>query len=132
MDNLSDVGGEEFYITFIMDNAPVHRNCNLSYNNHEVKRFPPYSPMLNAIEQAFSNLKAFVKHRLNERMDEVLDLGAAAGENVPMTTHRNRILRGIVEEAIETDAVTQPMCLSWHNRLLGYVPQCLKREDISM
>ena len=68
--------------------------------------------MLNAIEQAFSNVKAFVKRRLNERMDEVLDRGAAAGENVPMTTYVaycNRIRRGIVEEAI---AVTQPMCLN--------------------
>ena len=132
MDNFSEVVGEEFDCTFIMDNAPVHRNCSLFYNNHEVKRLPPYSPMLNSIKQTFSNLKAFVKRRLNERMDEVLNGGAAAGENVPMTTYRNCILRGIVEEAIETDAATQPMCLNWQNRVFGYVPQCLDREDIFM
>ena len=59
--------------------------------------------------------------RLNERIDKVLDRGGDAGENV-------RMQRGIVEEAIETDAVTQPICLNWHNRVLGYVPQCLDRE----
>ena len=54
--------------------------------NHEVKMLPPYCPMLNPIEEAFSCLKAKVKQLLNESMEIILDRAAAAAAQQPVIT----------------------------------------------
>ena len=128
LENLSAVVGEEFGCTIIMDNAPIHGNCETVYDHHRIKKLPPYSPMLNAVEYAFSTLKAAVKRQLNERMNEILDRGAAAAQNLPLTTYRSRILRQLVTSTVEGDTVTQEMCNNWHNRVLGFVAPCLERH----
>ena len=127
---LSAVVGEEFDCVTIIDNAPIHRNCTMTFDNHRVKKLPAYSPMLNAVKQAFSTLKMRVKQRLNERMENVLDRAAAANQNVPLTVFRSRILHQLVTEALEGETVTQRMCQNWHNHVMSYVPRCLDREDI--
>ena len=85
LDNLSNVIGEEIDATIIMDNE-------MGFPNHLIKKIPPYSPMLNAIENAFSCLKYSVKANITEWMVEILDHGAATDANVPLTTYRTDIL----------------------------------------
>ena len=115
-----------------MDNAPFHCNCEIGYENHRTKKLPPYSPILNAVEHAFSTLKASVKRQLNDKMEEILNREAAAAQSLPLTTYRSRILRQIVTGSLEGDVVTRQMCQNWQNRVLGFVPRCLERQDIIM
>lgn len=133
VDNLSEVIGEEFDATVIMDNAPIHRNAEMLYENHLIKKLPPYSPMLNCIENAFSCLKLRVKAVLSERMVEILDRRAAADAGVTLTAYRTGILRSIVVEAVMDENVLTPVkCQNWHNRVLGFLPACLGLNDIIM
>ena len=85
-DNLSDVIGEDCHAVIIMDDAPIRRNAKMGFPNHVIKKLPPYSPMLNSIENAFSCLKFCVKARLNERMHEILDRQAAAAAQLTPPT----------------------------------------------
>ena len=39
---------------FTYDNAPAHNNSSTSNSFHTVRKLPPWSPMLNPIEEAFS------------------------------------------------------------------------------
>ena len=132
LDNLEEVIGD-FDVTVIMDNAPPHRNADMSGSRHSIVRLPPYSPFLNPIEMAFSTLKATVKRHLNERMAEIFDHGAAVAANLPMTEYRQRILKNIVRSAIEDGTtITQEKCSNWHRHVFRYLPACINREDIQM
>ena len=44
---------EEFGISIVMDNAPTHNGVEMDAENHQIVRLPPYSPMLNPMENAF-------------------------------------------------------------------------------
>ena len=46
---------------FVYDGAPAHRNPVIPAPNTELKMLPPYSPLLNIMEQAISCLKAAIK-----------------------------------------------------------------------
>ena len=37
IENLSKVVGEQFDCTMIMDNAPIHLNCEANYEHHRIK-----------------------------------------------------------------------------------------------
>ena len=78
LDDLSLVFGEEFRVTVVLDNVGVHNNAEMDVENHELKMFSPYSPMLNPIEEAFNCLQAEVKQLQNESMKVILDRAAAA------------------------------------------------------
>lgn len=133
LDNLSEVIGEEFDATIIMDNAPIHRGAAMVYENHQIKKLPPYSPMLNSIENAFSCLKIRIRAMLSERMVEILDRRAAADAGVTLTAYRTGILRSVVVEAVEDqEVITHIKCQNWHNRVLGFLPACLGMNDIFM
>jgi len=105
LDNLSEVIGEEFDATIIMDNAPIHRGAAMVYQNHQIKKLPPYSPMLNSIENGFSCLKIRIRAMLSECMVEILDPRAAADAGVTLTAYRTGILRSVVVEAVEDQEV---------------------------
>ena len=132
LDNLSEIVGQEFDCVVVLDNTPIHCNCAMGYDNHQIKKLPPYSPMFNAIEHAFSTLKAAIKRQLTIRMDEVLDRQTAANHNLPLTRYRADILKQIITGVIEGETVTQVMCHNWHNRVKAYLPRALQREDIVM
>ena len=130
---MSDVIGEEFDATIVMDNAPIHRRAEMQYENHVIKKLPPYSPMLNSIENAFSCSKFRVKAMLNERMDEIMDRQAAANARATLSAYRLNILQTIVVQALEADDVLiQVKCANWHNRVLGFLPACLALNYILM
>ena len=64
LENLGMALGEEFDISIVMDNAPTHNSVEMDAENHQIVKLPPYSPMLNPIENAFSCVKAPVKQLL--------------------------------------------------------------------
>ena len=113
LDNLGLVIGEGFLVTVVLDNARVHNNAEMDAENHEVKMLPPYSPMLNPIEEAFSCLKvklSKVKQLLNESMEIILDRAAAAAAQQPLTRFRMRALQGCVTQALDDGVITQDKC----------------------
>ena len=44
----------------VFENAPAHRKANCPRGRIEIKILPPYSPLLNIVEQAISALKAAI------------------------------------------------------------------------
>ena len=117
---------------FVMDNASIHNQAHefLEVEQHSVRKLPPYSPMLNPIELAFSALKAPVKRILNERMAEVLNRDLAAAAGLPITTYRNNLLRGFEEQSLPT--ITAAKCRSWYNHAYRYLLPAVDNEDIFM
>ncbi len=128
--NLGLVIGHEQNIVLVMDNAPIHRNCAMESVNHTIKYLPPYSPMLNPIENAFSCLKASTQRLLNQRMAEILDRQAAANAGLTLTAYRMRILEDLVEGSVAV--ITQEKTANWHRHVFGFLPACTAMDDIVM
>ena len=104
----------------------------MEYEGHRIIYLPPYSPMLNPIEMAFSTVKAAVKRKLNERMVDILNRQAAADAHITLTAYRQNILKGIVRNVLNEDTITPAMCANWHRHVFQYMPACMAREDILM
>ena len=102
LDNLDDVVGEDQDTTVIMDNAPVHNHATMTHANHQFLKLPPYSPMLNPIEMAFSTLKSYIKQDLNSRMtDEILDRAVSRLRGLTLTVYRVAILQQVVQARLQ-------------------------------
>ena len=110
----------------------MHNNAEMDAENHEVKMLPPYSPMLNPIEEAFSCLKAKAKQLLNESMEVILDGAAAAAAQQPLTRFRMGILRGCVTQALDDGVITQEKCNGFFRHSLRHMPACINMQDIIM
>ena len=70
--------GEEFDISIVIDNTPIHYGVEMNAENYQIVKLPQYSSKLNPIENAFSCVKVAVKQLLSARMSEILDRAAAA------------------------------------------------------
>jgi len=132
LQNLETIA-DDFNVVVVMDNAPVHNGAQMDQDGHVIKKLPPYSPMLNPIENCFNCVKADVKRKLNVRMHEIVDRRAAAVAGVTLVQHRRRILRECVTSALDDDdTVTQQKVHNLFGRMMAYMPACLNREDIVM
>lgn len=131
---ISEVSGLLFNenIFVIFDNAPPHRDCPppRATMNHDLKTLPRYSPFLNMTERAISCLKSDVKRRLTEPAVQVAfcDHTAARAEGITLHSHRMKILKYHIEQAMES--ITPAKCFSWSNESLRYFEKCLHRCDI--
>lgn len=133
LDNLGAVLGEEFDVSIVMDNAPIHNGVEMDAENHQIIKLPAYSPMLNPIENAFSSVKSAVKQMLNARMAEILDRAAAAAAHQTLTAYRMGILRQCVTRALEDDAtITQIKCENWYRHTFAHMPACINMQDINI
>ena len=110
LSNLGEVIGEMFDAVVVLDNAPVHNNCFVEYQNHTIRKLPPYSPMLNPIEMAFSCMKAAVKRLPNERMAVIIDRAAAIAARQTLAAYRTQHLRNAVVEVLELPEITDVKC----------------------
>jgi transposase len=93
---------------FVMDNVPFHHHHSIRAliedRGHQLVFVPPYSPFLNAIENAFSKLKIEMARVLmtNRRSpDTVIDA-----------------LRGA------SDSITLENCVNYYENAVSYLPQC--------
>ena len=76
-------------------------------------------------------LKHSVKANITERMAEILDRGAAADANVPLTAYRTDILKSIVISCVDdNNVINANKCQNWHHRVMSFVLACLDLEDI--
>ena len=122
---------EEFDIYIVMDNAPIHNGVEMDAENHQIVKLPPYSPMLNPIENAFSCVKAAVKQLLNAIMSEILDRAAAAAAHQTLVAYRKGILQQCVKQVLEDDdVITQIKCENWHRHTFAHMPACMNMQDM--
>lgn len=110
-------------ITFVFDNAPVHRRAGDSAiaETHTLRWLPPYSPFLNIVEQAFSCWKAGLKRQLAEVQYQ--QLGQRNEE-------RLATLYQLAEQS--TAEVTPEKSQAWFRHLQSYLPRCIRKDDIFM
>ena len=62
--------------TFVFDNAPCHRGARnaVLHAQHVLRFLPPYSPLLNIVENAWSAWKAAFKAQLAESRASILEM----------------------------------------------------------
>jgi len=101
-------------LLIIMDNAPIHRslivrNLIVEYG-HSLLFLPPYSPMLNPIEECFSQLKNGVRSKL-------------------CTYNRNRnSLIGAIRMSVGD--ITINNCNAYYQHMLQYLVPSLNKHNI--
>ena len=99
-----------------MDNCRSHLNVSTILENHRFVYFPPYSPFLNAIEEAFKNQ---VKKDLQENISSIVCTN---------NTGKIAILENIVISAVQ--GVPYNSYKSWIQYCITYYPKCTLKEDI--
>ena len=115
---------------FVYDGATAHRNPVIPAPNTELKMLPPYSPLLNIMEQAISCLKAALKAdisrpEIQRRMDN-RDVARAGG--IPLREFRAQQLLEALHRNIDT--MTAAKSAQWYRFMQTYLPKCLNRQII--
>ena len=111
-------------VIFVYDRAPAHRNPVIPAPNTELKMLPPYSPLLNIMEQAISCLKAEIKAdisrpEIQRRMD---NRDEARARGIPLGEFRTQQLLEALHKNIDT--VTATKSAQWYRFIQTYLPKC--------
>lgn len=111
LNSLKDMLNEEKKYVFIMDNVAFHKTLPVQDwfkgNNLKFLYLPPYSPMLNPIEECFSKVKHHIKMAQVENHSGLLN---------------------VVKTAFES--VSESDCQGWFRHMKQFFPQCLDRQPI--
>lgn len=106
---LNKLGLHNMYI--VMDNATIHKTPEvlqaIRNHGHTSLFLPPYSPMLNPIEECWAKIKAEVR-------------------KVPLK--KNELLADRIEEAAKT--VTAKNCRGWIRHSKSFFGKCLDMDDV--
>ena len=110
----------------LFDNAPAHRRAMRIGGvqlppNQIAKPIPPYSPMLNIVENAISTFKAVLKCELEAERPALLQ-----------KTHSERIVQLATMSEIALQAIQPDMAPNWFRHLQSYLPACFLLQDIVM
>ena len=119
------LGDEETVI--IMDNAPVHNGMQEIYPNLHLKYLPPYSPFLNPIENCFSVLKNYMKHRLNDSVGTCTTANAHR-QGFILVAFRERFLMEAVNAALPF--ITASVVENCYRHATSYLPRCIDKTAI--
>ena len=119
-------------VVLVIDNAPCHSRAETILHEEEfignvLLRLAPYSPMLNAIEEAWSVLKSGVKTDLGLDMNSILtneDRG-----NLTQTEYRLRRLEAIIGKNISS--ITATKCRSFVAHVQRFLAPAINREDMT-
>lgn len=122
----------ESAVVMIMDNAPCHSTIEEVFQendfvHHHLLRLSPYSPMLNPIEFAWSDLKSSVKADLAIQMPHIIANENRA--NITQTEYRLQSLENIIQENI--NKLTVVKCTKYIAHIQRFVPDVLNMVDIS-
>ena len=121
-DRLPDDGYQR---VLVFDNAPAHRHAgNVEFPEGKeitVRWLPAYSPMLNIVEQCFSQWKAAMKRDLTDVREQALNRSIAENEAV------------LCQLAMQNVAVITPENAAAYFRFLQrHLPACILLQDILM
>lgn len=96
-----------------------------------MKFLPPYSPFLNAIENVFSAVKAFIKRELAARRLEFYQLMECArvlGESLA-EVRRNFVVE-IIERSLN-EVITPALVQNCDLHVVNYIPACIDEQPIA-
>lgn len=132
-DFLTEIGEllPEDELQILIDNASAHNDAEEQVtHSHEIKRLPKYSPFINMCELANSALKADLKRRLTDPVNQqrIQNRNEAHAAGLTLQAHRLRILTELIEISINT--ITVEKCQQWFQHILTYTIRCLNQEDI--
>ena len=122
--------GPDEHVIFIYDGAPAHRNPATPGPYSELRKLPPYSPLLNIVEQAVSALKAAIKSDIsrpkNSSTDERLSWSQTS------RTCLGRIRTQLFLQALQRNigTITVAKCGQWFRFMQTYLPRCINNEAI--
>ena len=118
-------------VTLIFDNCRIHDEAEINqvciYAGWEYEYLPPYSPMLNIIEEVFSLLKFAIKRQMagplfNDRLKIA---------NLPFgqkTIARVKLLETALKNSI-TEIVPEK-CMAYWNHMMAILSRCLNLQDV--
>ena len=117
---------EKHYI--VMDNAPIHRveevsNVFLTCSNVYARMLPPFSPMLNPIEEAWSLVKHYIRKGLTKRQKQ-------PGLNENKTDCYTRINVEEINKSMVHVTLDYIKQLDKHART--WLPSCLAQNDLQI
>ena len=115
----------------VADNASIHGRELLdvviaepAFQRHKFLFLPPYSPVLNPIENAFSCVKASLKRMLAERTPLLRDI-----EHLPYgqkSAARMELLQQLIAPCMAE--VTQFKAMRWYEHCCSYLPACISDD----
>lgn len=110
----------------LFDNAAAHRRALTNEGPHlqpqqAVKALPPYSPMLNIVENAISTFKAALKRELEAARPEMIQ-----------KHHNEQMIQLAMMVEIALQSIQPEMGVSWFRHLQSYLPSCFLLRDILM
>ena len=109
---------------FIFDNASAHRRApteEVLRDAQVIKMLPPYSPMLNIVENAISTFKASLKRALEEARPNLLSM-----------QHADRMIQLTILAEAHVAAIQPNMVEAWFRKMQSYIPRCLQMDDVVM
>lgn len=112
----------------LLDNASSHLNVPNFGDQGQIIYLPKYSPFLNACEMAGSCLKAAVKRQLSDPAIQREIFNRQAPRTETLHNRRVRIVRQEIENGLPT--ITVNKCAEFVNHIMGYMPQCIRKEPI--
>ncbi len=120
-----------FDIVIICDNAPCHSRLESVmeepvYNDVELLRLSPYSPMLNPIESIWSSVKASIKTTLAENQAEMLN--GDPQNQLSATEFRMRFMERAVDNAMQQ--VTPNQCMRCMNHVQTFYARAIAQQDM--
>jgi len=118
-------------LCFVLDNCSIHCHEDLDYLtqkfNITLKFLPPYSPMLNPIEETFSELKQKIKTLFSTtKKDKIINI-----QRLPKGT-KSLARRQILEEALIEAAndISHESISSYVNHMVSLIPKALGKMDL--
>ena len=118
-----------FGVVVVIDNAPDHCQTEVvfgeeEFEHHQLVRLDPYSSMLKPIEMVWSVFKSFVKRKLAEHREELLD---REGEETLKAKRSHYLQKYMTEDEDEiTDEVLETLC----SRVKVHYTKCVRLEDM--
>ena len=126
LDELLQYNEEPYMI--LCDNVRSHLNYPNFGDQGEIRYLPKYSPFLNSCKMASSALKAALKRKLMEPAIQQEIYNREAPCNETLHNCRMRVLRHEVEECLPVIMIQK--CLQFVTHVTGYMPACLREDDI--
>lgn len=118
-------------VVIVIDNAPCHSRLEqileeAEFAHHTILRLAPYSPMLNAIEAAWSVLKQGVKDEVAQTLPFILCNEA----NAPVSIREFRLqsLEAIVQRNMLK--ITAAKCCAFVSHIQRALPGVLQLQDV--
>ncbi|GMF12595.1 unnamed protein product [Phytophthora lilii] len=119
-------------LVLVLDNAPCHSSAKdvfeeQEFQDAELLRLGPYSPMLNPIENVFSVYKSAVKRFLARQRPAILRVP----DGVTITEHRGKFLK-LAADPLFAEMVTPELCNSAFCHSLPHHQRALRFEDMQV